>query len=210
MLIGVEICCKLGWSRHIDERPKLVRNAYCGLRKLFKQIPKNEIKIRRKLFCAFALPHFVWLFFTWFFFTEKQRADIEHTYNSGIRLVYSLWWYEDLTTLALSQEYSLRDYLYRYWTKLYTHLEISPEAVAYQQTWSTFTIATDFGKTYYKSIGLRKTSKFANRLAERAHHGKPEIINFINMHSVQFGFLKTSAEVLKIVVRKYCPTLEKE
>jgi hypothetical protein len=70
----------------------------------------------------------------WFYLTDKQKQNIEHVYITGLRIVYSLWGYEDFVTLALSREYSLRDYLYRYWLKFYKHLEEAPEALAYRQT----------------------------------------------------------------------------
>ncbi|KAF9749467.1 hypothetical protein NGRA_3469, partial [Nosema granulosis] len=208
--LGVEICSKLGWSKHIDYRLKLVRKSYCGLRKIFKSIPRNEIKLRRKLFLAFSLPHFIWLFFTWFFYTEKQCAQIEHIYNTGVRLVYSMWGFEDLTTLAVCRELSLRDYLYRYWIKLYKHLEVSSEAVSYRQTWTSFVISTDTRKSYYKSMGFRKNSKFPNRLAERAHHSKLDILTFINMHRTQFRVFQISSAILETFILKYFPVFHDE
>ncbi len=57
---------------------------YAALRKIYKSIPKNEIKIRKRLFCAFSLPHLIWLFSTLFMFTEKQRQKIEHVYGTGL------------------------------------------------------------------------------------------------------------------------------
>jgi hypothetical protein len=78
--------------------------------------------------------------------------------------VYSLWGYEDYTTLCLSRERALGDYVYEYWVRFQKHLDQSPEADSYRQTWTTFLIATDPSKTYYTSIGVRKNSRFANRL----------------------------------------------
>jgi hypothetical protein len=88
--LGVVIGTKLGWENFINIRLRKIISIYNGLRNLFYTIPKAEIKIRRKLFSAYALPHFFWLFATWFFYTEKQQANIEHVYCSGIRLVYNL------------------------------------------------------------------------------------------------------------------------
>jgi hypothetical protein len=112
--LGVEIGTKLGMGKNIASRLKKVKSSYCALKKIFHNIPRYEIKIRRKIFCAFSLPHFSWLFCIWFYFTDKQREKIEHVYLTGLRIVYSLWEYEEFATLALSREYSLRDYLYRY------------------------------------------------------------------------------------------------
>jgi len=120
--LGVHIGTKLGWGKFIDDRLKKVRQSYCGLRKIFHTIPKNEIKLRRKLFLAFALPQFIWLFFCFFYFTDKQKEKVEHAFGTGIRLVYSLWGYDDLTTLVLSREFSLRDYLFKYWLRFQKHL----------------------------------------------------------------------------------------
>ncbi len=169
--LGVNIGAKLGWNKHIDNRLKKAKNSYCALRRMFREIPRNEIKIRRKLFSAFSLPHFIWLMFTWFYFTGKQREKIEDVYISGLRLVYSLWGWDDYTTLILS-----RDYLFRYCNKFIKHLEESPEALIFQQSWTAFLIATFLSKEYYKSMGFRKNSKFHNRLAIKAQHIKLDVI----------------------------------
>jgi hypothetical protein len=49
------------------------------------------INIRRRLFYAFALPHFIWLFSTWFYFSDNQQKEIEHRFASGLRIVYRPW-----------------------------------------------------------------------------------------------------------------------
>jgi hypothetical protein len=126
--LGVHIGTKLGWGKFIDDRLKKVRQSYNGLRKIFHTIPKNEIKMRRKLFLAFSLPQFIWLFCCFFHFTEKQKEKIEHVFGTGLRLVYSLWGYDDLATLALSRDLSLRDYLYKYWLRFQNHLDTASEA----------------------------------------------------------------------------------
>jgi hypothetical protein len=69
--LGVEIGTKLGLGKHIDDRLKKVKTSYCALRKVFRTIPKNEINLRKKLFCAFSLSHLMWLFSTWFFYTDS-------------------------------------------------------------------------------------------------------------------------------------------
>jgi hypothetical protein len=79
---------------------------------MFRQIPVSLISIRRRIFYAFAIPHFIWFFATWFYFTENKPEEIEHIYASGLRIVYGLWGWDDYTVLVLSREKSLMDYLY--------------------------------------------------------------------------------------------------
>jgi hypothetical protein len=111
---GIELRTKLGWGIYINTRIARIRNIYCGLKKLYHSISREDIPTRRLLFLTFALPHFIWLFSLWFLFTENQKKGIEHVYVSGIRLVYSLWGWEDLTTLILAREKTLNDYIYNY------------------------------------------------------------------------------------------------
>jgi len=63
--------------------------------------------MRRRIFLAFSLPHFIWLFSTWFLFTEKQQQIINSTYLSGIKIVYGLYGWDDISTLIVSQEKTL-------------------------------------------------------------------------------------------------------
>ncbi len=77
--LGVHIGTKFGWEKFRDDRLKKVRQSYGGLRKIFLTIPKNEIKLRRKLFLAFSLPQFIWLFFFVLLFygeTKKKRLNM--------------------------------------------------------------------------------------------------------------------------------------
>jgi hypothetical protein len=129
-----------------------------------------------QIYDTIILPHLIWLMFTWFYYTEKQQAKIEHVYTSGLRLVYSLWVWDDYTTLILSRDYSLRDYVFRYWKKFIKHLDESPEALVFEQTSTAFLIATAPTKEYYKSIGFRKNSKFANRFSLKAKHIKLDVL----------------------------------
>ncbi|CAF1374937.1 unnamed protein product [Rotaria sordida] len=100
--LGIIITTKLGWGLYISEKMKNVRKVYNGMKILFHRIPKKDIKMRRKIFLAYALPHLLWIFCIWFFLTEKQKEQIEHVYCSGLRLVYSLQGWDDFTTLTLS------------------------------------------------------------------------------------------------------------
>lgn len=131
-----------------------------------------------KLFCAFFPSPFFVAFFTCFYYTAKQRERIEHVFMTGIRVVYSLWGYEDFTTLALSSELSLRDYVYRYWIRFQKHLDEAPEALLYRQTWNAFLIATPPNKKYYKNCGFRRNRIFANRLHEQVQHSYLDFLSY--------------------------------
>ncbi|CAF5021248.1 unnamed protein product, partial [Rotaria sp. Silwood1] len=91
---------------------------------------------------AYALPHFLWLFCTWFFFTNKQRDHIEHTFSLGIRILHNLRQWDDFTALILAREKTLHDYLYKYWRRFAYHLLNSDEGLAYQQSWNAYLIIT--------------------------------------------------------------------
>ena len=201
--LGVYISAKLGWGKFIEDRIQKVRNSYNCLRKIYHTIPQNEIKIRRRLFLAFSLPQFIWLFFCFFHFTEKQKQKIEHIFGIGLRLVYSLWGYDDIVTLTLSREFSLRDYLYKYWIKFQKHLDTAPEANTYRQTLTAYFIAKSPFKEYYNSMSFRKNSRFPKRLAERANHIYLDVISFIEVHREQYGFFKKSSLTLEYFILKY-------
>jgi hypothetical protein len=201
--LGVEIRTKLGWGNYIKSRILKIRNTYNALKQIYRQIPITLINIRRRLFYAFSLPHFMWLFSTWFYFTEKQQNEVEHVYASGLRIVYSLWGWDDYTVFVLSREKSLMDYLYNYWLRLKKHLDISHEAIEYQQTWEAYLIATSPSKVYYKSMGFRKNSIFPNRLAARAHHLNLDLFSFFSIHENQYGIFRKSSSVLERFVYKY-------
>jgi hypothetical protein len=93
--------------------------------------------------------------------------------------------WDDLTTLALSRENSLGDYILKDWIKFMKHLEISPEGVDFQQTTNTYFTATSLSNIYYKSCGFRKNAKFTRRLAERAQSTRL----LMSPKSSQFGRL---------------------
>ncbi len=141
----------------------------------------------------------MWLFCTWFYFTDKQRKKIEHVYLAGLRIVYSLWGYEEFVTLALSREYSLRDYLYRYWLRFYKHFDEATEADSYRQTWNAFLITTSPTKCYYRSCGFKKNSVFPNRLSERANPTYLDFLSFKNVHKINTVFLKEPLLFLKLL-----------
>jgi hypothetical protein len=56
-----------------------------GALEKFRQISVSLISIRRRLFCGFAIPYFIWFFTTWFYFTENKPEEIEHiTYGAKV------------------------------------------------------------------------------------------------------------------------------
>ncbi len=57
----VELGTKLGTGKNIASRLKKVKSSYCALKKIFLTMPRYEIKILKKIFCAFSLPQFLWL-----------------------------------------------------------------------------------------------------------------------------------------------------
>ena len=65
--LGIDITTKLGWSIYIGNRLKSVSKIFNVLRIIFREIPLNKIQLRRKLFFAYGLPHFIWLFSCWLF-----------------------------------------------------------------------------------------------------------------------------------------------
>jgi hypothetical protein len=201
--LGVYISTKLGWGNYINERLKIIRKIYNGLRQIFRTIPIDHIAIRRRVFLAYALPHFCWLFCSWFYFTENQQRNINHVFCTGLRIVYALRGWDDITTMILSREKSLHDYIFSYWSRLSVHLEKAADALSFQQSWQAFKIATSPDKTWYRSMGFRKNSKFPLRLAERARHTLVDWKNFEIIHKEQFEFYKRNSHYLSIFVYKY-------
>jgi hypothetical protein len=56
--LSIEIPTKMGWGSFIKIRISKIRNIYNALKSMFRIIPIEKYHIRKKLFCAFALPHF--------------------------------------------------------------------------------------------------------------------------------------------------------
>ena len=57
--LGVTISAKLGWDYYIKERLGTIRKVYNVMQLVFRTIRKRGIKIRRKIFFAYVLPHFL-------------------------------------------------------------------------------------------------------------------------------------------------------
>lgn len=68
--LGITISCKLGWGNYINKILKNIRKTYNALKIIYYKIPKKFVKFRSKLFFAYSLPYFIWLFPIWFYFTE--------------------------------------------------------------------------------------------------------------------------------------------
>jgi hypothetical protein len=201
--LGVEIRTKMGWGPFIQTRLLKIRNIYSALRIMFRTIPIEKYGIRRKLFCAFALPHFLWLFVTWFYFTEKQRQEIEHVYCTGLRIIHNMWGWNDHVTLVLAKDRSLLDYVYDYWEKFMKHLNMSPEASGYRETWEAYLIATSPDKSFYKSMGLRSNNFFMNRYVRRAYHTNLDVFSFFCVHQHQREYYKKSSSDIEYFIYKY-------
>jgi hypothetical protein len=206
--LGIDITTKIGWELYIQARIKKIRKIYHTLSIIFKKIPVGLIHLRRKLFFAYALPHFIWLLSCWFFYTEIQQRTIEHTYCLGLRLTYNMKQWDDLTVYALAEEYTLTDYLFKYWLKFSKHLEISAEAHQYQLTFNSYLFAKSSQSCWYLSMGMRKNSNFLKRLSENAHHSKIDIFEFLNIHGQQYGYYRVYQKFCDISYFAYISTSE--
>ena len=201
--LGVEITTKLGWGVYILNRLKKIRKIYNALRIIFVKIPISLIHIRRRLFFAFALPHFIWLFSCWFFYTEVQQRLIEHVYCTGLRITYNLNNWDDLTVYTLAREFTINDYLYKYWLKFNMHIERSHESHLYQITFVAYLAAKSPQKEWYCSMGMRKNTRFLCRLSERAKHSRIDLLDFMSIHAEQYGYFKHSTTPISSFIYKF-------
>jgi hypothetical protein len=206
--LGVTVSTKLGWTIFITDKIRKIRRIYAGLREINRSICTKEMRIRKKIFCAFAIPHFLWLLPLWFIFTEKQRNYIEHVYCSGLRTVYGIGKWEDETILALTREKSLRDVVFTYWSKLSRHLEISPDAVVFQQTWNTHKMLTTLEPSHKKLIGFCRNSRFLNRLQRNVQHSLNEWYLFEEAHRSQLNFYVVNSNTLCSFIYRFFLTTE--
>ena len=190
-------------GKYIDDKLRKVRKIYNAMKILFYKIPRNNIKLRRKIFFASALPHFAWLFSTWFFFTDLQQRKINSTYSQGIRIVYNLYGWDTLSTQILSREKTLSDFIYSYWTRFSKHLETSLEATQYQHTWISYGIISTYNRAEYKKLDFRKNSIFLNRLVSRAKHSKSDWLKSEANHKPQYEIFRKSSTYINEFVYKY-------
>lgn len=170
---------------------------------LFYKIPKENLLIRRKIFSAYAVPHFIWMISTWFFYTDNQKKKITSAFIQGLRIVHNLYGWDSWTTQILTREKTLNDYIYSYWIKFSKHLEISTEATQYQHTLTSYRIIKTIDKSQYKTLGYRKNNKFINRFAERAKHGNTDWIRFEANHRPEYEFFKKSTLYINQFICKY-------
>jgi hypothetical protein len=201
--LGVYISEKLGWDKYINERLKIITRIHRALRMIFRTINKNETKIRKKLFYAYALPHYIWLFTTWFFFTQNQKERIEHKFCTGLRIVHGLYNWDDLATLVIAREKSIYDYLFTYWRKLVRHLMTSPEALAFQQGWNAYLLLTDVNKCWTRELGFRINSRFFNRLVRQVNHCLIDWSGFDCVHIKQYDCFRISTNMINTFVFKF-------
>ena len=170
---------------------------------LFRKFPKSNIEMRKRIFSAFAMPHFIWLFPMWFIFTDKQQRRIEHVYVSGLRYIYSLSKWDDITTLTLSKERSLLDQIYFYWIKFYTHLADSPDALCLRQSYRAFEIVTSSNSEWFKHLGYKRRNRFLIRLRIRAQHSLHDWFDFRNIHRNQVCWYATNTKDILLFVYKF-------
>ena len=169
---------------------------------VFRTIRKREIKIRRKIFFAYVLPHVLWLLCIWFFFTHNQRDRIEHTFCSGLRILHNLRQWDDFTTLELAREKSLRDHLYRYWRRFAHHLMHSDEGLAFQQSWNSYLIITT-PNSWMKTLYFRWTGVLPRSLIQQATHCLVEWLMFEKVHQMQYNYFRNTNEYMGDFVNKY-------
>lgn len=179
-----------------------ISKIYNGMKVTFKTIRMKDINIRRKIFLAYALPHYLWLFATWFFYSDRQRERIEHIFCHGLKIVYNLHQWDDITTLLLARDKSLRDYLFTYWRRLVLHFLNSPEALSFQLTWNAYPTITS-NKTWYKSMGFRKNSILPNRLIDQVKHCLMDWMDFDAVHVKQYEYFKKLTNIINSFIYKY-------
>ena len=201
--LGVILTTKLGWGLYIRDRLRTIRKIYGAMKCMFRSIGRKDVKIRRRIFLAYALPHFLWLACTWFHYTNNQKELIEHTYCAGLRIVYNLDQWDDYTTLVIAREKSLKDYLFSYWRKFMSHLLSAEEGITYQQSWNAYLTITSPDKSWLKSMGLRSNSKFSCRLIRRVHHSIIDWIEFDQAHVKQFCCFSRSPEISQFVYKYF-------
>ena len=64
-------------------------------------------------------------------------------------------------------------------------------------------IAKTSQRNWYLSIGMRRNSKFLNRLSIRAKHSKIDLIEFLNNHYQQYGYFKHASFPIYSFIYKY-------
>lgn len=160
------------------------------------------LKIRRKILLSYAVPHLLWLACAWLHYRETEGIDRKHILCTGLKIVYNLYYWDDFTTLVITREKSLRDYLFLYWRKFMSHLLTVDEAVAFRMTWNAYLVTTSPDKSWLGSMGFRSNSKFSNRLIEQIHHSLIDWMEFDVIQAKQYWCFTTTSD-LSYFVYKY-------
>jgi hypothetical protein len=137
-------------------------------------------------------------------------ADSEKKFQEkiiGLRIVYNLHIWNDITVYTLTREFTINDYLYKYWIKFVKHLKISADVFQYQLTFSSYLYVKSPQKNWYLSIGMRKNSEFPNRLSQRAKHSKIDLLDFLSCHYQQYGYFKHASFPTLFSIYKYLLTM---
>jgi hypothetical protein len=124
-------------------------------------------------------------------------------YCTGLRIVHDLPVWDDFTTLVLSKEKSIYNYLFSYQRRLMHHLLSPKEALAFQQTWSTYLIITSDEENIRKSLGFRKNSVFFRRLRKQINHFIIDWLEFDPIHIGQNDYFKRSNCMINRFIYKY-------
>ena len=93
----------------------------------------------------------------------------------------------------LSKEFTLRDYLYKYWQKFNAHLDQAREATQFQQTFTAYITAKSPEKSWYHPMSLRKNNRLLKRLNERAKHTKIDLAEFFRYKRNNMGTLNVQS-----------------
>jgi hypothetical protein len=124
-------------------------------------------------------------------------------YCTGLRIVHNLSVWDDFTTLVLSREKSIYDYLFSYWRRLVHHLLSSDEALAFQMTWSAYLNITSPVKNWWKTTGYRKNSVFLRRLRNQIKHCIIDWIEFDSVHIKQYDCFRKTNNQINSYIYKY-------
>jgi hypothetical protein len=124
-------------------------------------------------------------------------------YCTGLRIVHNLYAWDDYTTLVLSKEKSLYDYLFSYWRRLMNHLLSANEALAFQLNWSAYLFITSNEENWWSNLGFRKNSTFLRRLRKQAKHCIIDWIDFDNIHVKQHEHFRKSCCLINLFIYKY-------
>jgi hypothetical protein len=122
---------------------------------------------------------------------------------SGLRIVHNLPVGNDYTTLVITRERSIYNYLFTYWCRRILHLLSADEELAFQLTWSAYLNITSPDTTWLRTMSFQKNSIFLRRLREQATYCIIEWIEFDNDHIKQNEYLRKSICQINLFIYKY-------